>query len=270
MIKTLYTALTIAGSDSSGGAGIQADLKTFAAWGVYGMSAITAVTAQNTCGVNAVETLTPSMVAAQIDAVFSDIPVGAVKIGMMANAEIVQAISERLRHYQPTHIVLDPVMVSKSGSRLLDTAAVAAVKEQLFPLAEVITPNLPEAAALAGFKINDEADMCRAAQTLHHSGARYVLVKGGHLPGAAVDILYDGRTCRRFSAARLDMVHTHGTGCTYSSAIAAGLSRGLAVVEAVAQAKDYVTAAIAHGFKLGQGIGPTHHFYALYAKMGWL
>lgn len=265
----VYTALTIAGSDSSGGAGIQADLKTFAARGVYGMSAITAVTAQNTCGVSAVAALTPSMVAAQIDAVFNDIPVGAVKIGMLANAEIVRVVADRLRHFQPVHVVLDPVMVSKSGSRLLDPAAVAAVKELLFPLAEVVTPNLPEAAALAGFTVDDEAAMHQAAQTLHHLGARYVLVKGGHLTGEAVDVLYDGQTCRRFVSPRLAAVHTHGTGCTYSSAIAAGLSRGLSVEEAVAQAKDYVTTAIAHGFKLGRGIGPTHHFYELYTKMGW-
>lgn len=265
----LYTALTIAGSDSSGGAGIQADLKTFAALGVYGMSAITAVTAQNTCGVIAIAALDPSMVAAQIDAVFTDIPVGAVKIGMVANAGIAQAIADRLRYYKVAHVVLDPVMVAKSGSSLLDPAAVDAVKELLLPLAEVVTPNLPEIAALVGFAVEDETAMQRAAQALYRLGPRSVLVKGGHLAGEAVDILYDGHEYRRFVSPRLQAVHTHGTGCTYSSAIAAGLARGLVLQEAVARAKEYVTGAIAHGFKLGHGIGPTHHFYDLYARAGW-
>ncbi|HMM21057.1 MAG TPA: bifunctional hydroxymethylpyrimidine kinase/phosphomethylpyrimidine kinase [Selenomonadales bacterium] len=262
----MKTALTIAGSDSGGGAGIQADLKTFAALGVFGMSAITAITAQNTCGVTNIRELDGEIITDQIDAVFSDIPVHAVKVGMLSSAAITEAVARALTRHKASNLVVDPVMVAKSGSRLLKPEAIEALKRHLFPLAAVVTPNLHEAAEIVGFPVADRAAMERAAAAIKAMGPRYVVVKGGHLPGDACDLLYDGREFTVFANERIDTIHTHGTGCTFSSAIAAGLAKGLPVKAAVGEAKKFITLAIQHGFSLGKGVGPTHHFYELYRR----
>jgi hydroxymethylpyrimidine/phosphomethylpyrimidine kinase len=253
-------ALTIAGSDSGGGAGIQADLKTFSAFGVFGMSAITAVTAQNSVGVTGVFNLPPEFVARQLDAVLGDFGADAVKIGMLSTAEIAAAVAERLRAHRARPIVLDPVMIAKSGDALLQPDARAALVREMLPLAEVVTPNLHEAAALAGMPVDSEADMEAAARRIHALGPRAVLVKGGHLKDTATDILWDGATLIRFPAPRLDSTSTHGTGCTLSAAIAAGLARGDVLAAAVRRAKAYVTAAIREGFQAGRGVGVLRHF----------
>ncbi len=253
-------ALTIAGSDSGGGAGIQADLKTFTAFRVFGMSVLTAVTAQNSLGVQGVLDLPPAFVARQIDAVLGDFGADAVKIGMLATAPIVEAVAERLRAYRPPWIVLDPVMIAKSGDPLLQPDARAALARDLLPLADVVTPNLHEAAALAEMPVATEPDMEEAARRLAALGARRVLVKGGHLKESATDILWDGRSVTRYTAPRIDSPHTHGTGCTFSSAIAAGLALGRPLPEAVREAKAYVTAAIRGGFQPGRGAGALRHF----------
>jgi hydroxymethylpyrimidine/phosphomethylpyrimidine kinase len=263
-------AVTIAGSDSSGGAGIQADLKTFAALRVYGASVITALTAQNTRGVQAIHDVPADFVAAQIDSVFSDLTVGAVKIGMLSQVATIEAVAAGLaRHAGTIPIVLDPVMVATSGDRLISEAAVEALRRHLLPLADLVTPNLPETATLIG-EPTAETENAAVAQgrRLLAIGARAVLVKGGHGEGEeSVDHLMsaDG-TLRRFAAPRVRTRNTHGTGCTLSSAVAAGLARGLPMVEAVAQAKRYVTAAIAGADRVavGNGHGPVHHFHALW------
>lgn len=264
----LKTALTIAGSDSSGGAGIQADLKTFAALGVYGMSVITAITAQNTCGVTNIRELDGEIITDQIDAVFSDIKVDAVKIGMLASSEVIKAVSSALDRHHTANMVVDTVMVSKSGSHLLKKDAIATLIEFLIPKAYIVTPNLYEATELVGFEVTNQAEMKKAAKRIKEMGARYVVVKGGHLPGKACDILFDGEDFTVYSNERIETVHTHGTGCTFSSAIAAGLASGMNVYHAVEQAKKYITMAITYGFSLGKGVGPTHHFYNLYRKAG--
>ena len=262
-------ALTIAGSDSGGGAGIQADLKTFAALGVYGTSAITAITAQNTLGVSKVQALPPDMVEAQIDAVVSDIGADAVKTGMLANAEIIRAVAARIRQHRFDRVVVDPVMVAASGARLLDPDAVNSYRRELFPLATVVTPNVPEAEALTGLKIRDSAGQKEAARALHKLGPRYVVVKGGHLAGdESVDLLFDGKSFAEFRAARIATQSNHGTGCTFASAIAAGLAHGRSVEEAVAVAKSYVTEAIRAAFPVGHGHGPVNHLYAWWAVGG--
>jgi hydroxymethylpyrimidine/phosphomethylpyrimidine kinase len=257
-------ALTIAGSDSGGGAGIQADLKTFSALGVYGASVLTAITAQNTQGVRAVETVSPEMVVKQIEAVLEDLDVGAIKIGMVANAEIASAVAVTLRRFG-RKVVLDPVMVATSGDRLLQPEAVEAIREELLPLAVVVTPNLPEAAILAGGAIaENEEEMKRQAQSILDAGAEAVLVKGGHGRGAeAVDLLLDGSGLHRFAAPRVDTTNDHGTGCTLSAAIAAGLAMGESLEQAVAAAKTYLNEALAASKRLaiGHGRGPVHHFY---------
>lgn len=253
-------ALTIAGSDSGGGAGIQADLKTFMAHGVYGMSVITAVTAQNTVGVRAVELLSPALVSAQIEAVLEDIGADAVKTGMLGTAPIIEATAGGLRRCGIERLVVDPVMVAKSGDRLLAEEAVAALRGQLLPLALVVTPNLPEAGVLLGRPVVEERDMAAAARDLHALGPRYVLLKGGHLPGdEVVDLLYDGRRLVEFRSARIATRHTHGTGCTYAAAIAALLARGRPVEQAVAEARAYLVAAIAAATAIGAGHGPVNH-----------
>lgn len=266
----MRTALTIAGSDSSGGAGIQADIKTFSACGVFGMSAITAITAQNTCGVTNIRELDAEIIQDQITAVYSDIDVDAVKIGMLASAEIIRVVASSLRDNDAKNIVLDTVMVSKSGSHLLKPDAVDVLKKVLLPMALIVTPNLYEASEIVGFPVNDQNDMKKAAKMIKDMGPRFVIIKGGHLIGNACDLLYDGQDFFVFSNERIDTVHTHGTGCTFSSAIAASLAKGLTVNEAVAFAKKYITIAITNGFKLGKGVGPTHHFYELYSKAGLL
>ena len=253
-------ALTVAGSDSGGGAGIQADLKTFSAFRVFGMSVLTAVTAQNSVGVTGVHDLPPEFVALQIDAVLGDFGADSVKLGMLSTAGIIRAVAGRLRAHGQTRIVLDPVMIAKSGAPLLQPDARAALIEAVLPLAEVVTPNLHEASVLAGLPVASEADMEEAARRIHGQGPRHVLVKGGHLKDSATDILYDGRSFTRFPASRLDSNNTHGTGCTYSAAIAAGLALGAPLAAAIGEAKAYVTAAIREGFPAGRGVGVLRHF----------
>ena len=257
----MKTALTIAGSDSGGGAGIQADLKTFSALGVYGMSALTAITAQNTLGVRAVYELPPELVAAQIDAVIEDLGADAVKTGMLGSSPLIRVVAERVRAYGLQRLVVDPVMVAKSGDALLQPEAVAALRDQLLPLALVVTPNRPEAQVLTGRRVDSLAEAREAARALVDLGARYVVVKGGHATGPAIDVLYDGSGYEEFSAPRLDSRHTHGTGCTFASAIAAELAKDASVRDAVARAKEYLTAALEQAPGLGHGHGPVHHFY---------
>jgi len=263
-------ALTIAGSDSSGGAGIQADLKTFSALGVYGASALTALTAQNTQGVSAILDIDPGFVAAQIDAVCSDLAVDTTKIGMLSGPEIIETVADALaRNYMDT-VVLDPVMVAKSGDRLLRPEAVAALRIHLLPRVTIITPNLPEAGVLLGRDpASSEIEMVDAAKALLDFGCGSVLVKGGHRQArVSLDIFYDGAQLVRLTAPRVDTINTHGTGCTLSSAIAAYLARGLPLLEAVRAAKRYITRAIetADQLQVGHGHGPVHHFHALWTK----
>jgi hydroxymethylpyrimidine/phosphomethylpyrimidine kinase len=253
-------ALTIAGSDSGGGAGIQADLKTFSAFRVFGMSVITAATAQNSVGVQGVFDLPPEFVGRQIDSVLADFGADAVKIGMLSTSPIIGAVADRLRAHRPERIVLDPVMIAKSGNPLLQPDARTALIKELLPLALVVTPNLHEAEALAGMPVTTERDMEEAARRILALGPRNVLVKGGHLRDSATDILWNGRDLSRFTAPRLDSTNTHGTGCTLSSAIAAGLARGHALRDAIGEAKAYVTAAIREGFQAGRGVGALRHF----------
>ncbi len=260
--------LTIAGSDSCGGAGIQADLKTFSANGTYGMSVITAITAQNTQGVFDVQDVAPSVITHQIEAIFDDIRVDAVKIGMVSRPETICAIVSALKRYALPPLVVDPVMISKSGYDLLQPEAKKALIEQLLPLATLITPNLPEAEVIVGYHIDSLEKMRQAARDLHALGCVNVLVKGGHLQADAIDVLYDGEHFFELHSPRLNTRNTHGTGCTLSSAIAAYLAQDYSLKEAVEEAKAYITEAIEHGFALGQGVGPVHHFYALYRKAG--
>lgn len=262
--------LTIAGSDSSGGAGIQADLKTFAAHGTFGMSVITAVTAQNTCGVTMVQDIDCDVVKSQIEAVFDDIRVDAVKIGMVSRPEIIRTIAECLRKYKPSIIVVDPVMISKSGYPLLAPEACETLIKELLPLATLLTPNLPEAEAISGMKVTTKAEMRPVAEKIISLGCKAVLVKGGHLDDAADDLLFDGTTEKWFSGERIATKNTHGTGCTLSSSLASNLAKGLTLEEAVKASKGYVTEAIEHGLEIGSGCGPTHHFVDLYRKAGIL
>jgi hydroxymethylpyrimidine/phosphomethylpyrimidine kinase len=260
-------ALTIAGSDSSGGAGIQADLKTFAALGVYGASAITALTAQNTRGVTGIHDVPPDFIAAQIDTVFDDLEVGAVKIGMLSQPATIKVVAKRLTRHKAKNIVLDPVMVATAGAKLISDGAIAALRRELIPLALIVTPNLPEAAVLTGASLaRNEDEMTIQARELLTHGAQNVLIKGGHGGGAeSVDLLIGTKLGMgvRLAAPRVATQSTHGSGCTLSSAIAAGLAKGLDLVEAVRAAKAYVTAAIAAAdqLKVGRGHGPLHHFH---------
>jgi hydroxymethylpyrimidine/phosphomethylpyrimidine kinase len=255
-------ALTIAGSDSGGGAGIQADLKTFARFGLFGTSVLTAVTAQNTLGVRGWERVSPALVRAQIDAVATDLRPAAVKSGMLGDAEIVRAVAEGVRAHGLSPYVLDPVMVATSGDALLEPDAVAAIVEELVPLATLVTPNLDEAALLVGARVSDVSGMERAARALvERHGARAALVKGGHLAGdELVDVLFDGTRLRRFVHARVATTSTHGTGCTLSAAIAAALALGAPLEEAVETSLAYLVQAIASAPGLGSGHGPVNHF----------
>lgn len=264
----MKNVLTIAGSDSCAGAGIQADLKTFAAHGVYGLSVITAVTAQNTLGVTAVEELSPAVVAAQLDAVFQDVPIHAVKVGMLCSSEIIHVVSERLRSYSPPHIVVDPVMVSTSGRRLLEEAAVRTLELELFPLTEILTPNLPEAQALTGIRVEDTAAAGLACRALSKYGIQAILLKGGHLQGEPTDWLYESGSLIPFHEKRIASKNTHGTGCTLSAALASNLALGQPAAQAVDHAKAYITQAIRWGMDLGHGAGPVNHFWELYQKAG--
>ncbi|MDN5300815.1 MAG: hydroxymethylpyrimidine/phosphomethylpyrimidine kinase [Thermoanaerobacteraceae bacterium] len=254
-------ALTIAGSDSGGGAGIQADLKTFSAHGVFGMSVITSVTAQNTMGVLGIEDISPEMVLLQMKAVFEDLYPDAVKIGMVSNGEIIRAITEGLKKYEPEEVVLDPVMISKSGSHLLKPEAMEALKKELIPLSLVVTPNLMEAEALSGIKIKGKECMRDAAKRILALGAKTVVIKGGHLAGDALDIFYDGKDFYEMASERIVTQNTHGTGCTFSSAIAANLALGYTLLESVKRAKEYITGAIRYSLDIGHGVGPTNHFW---------
>jgi hydroxymethylpyrimidine/phosphomethylpyrimidine kinase len=261
-------ALTIAGSDSSGGAGIQADLKTFSAHGVFGMSVITAVTAQNTQGVFAVQDIDPEVIRKQIEAIFDDIPVDAMKIGMVSQIDTINVIGSTLKKYNPKHIVLDPVMISKSGCHLLQPEARDALIRVLLPIATIVTPNIPEAEVLTGMKIESLKDMESASKRILAMGPKNVLLKGGHSLGDATDILLSDTGMKRLVAKRINTNNTHGTGCTLSAAIASNLAKGYCVEDAVEKAKAYITMAITHSFPIGNGVGPTHHFYELYKKAG--
>ena len=258
----MNTALTIAGSDSSGGAGIQADLKTFAAHGVYGMSAITSVTSQNTQGVFGVFDIPSETVASQLDAVFTDIYPNSVKIGMVSSAEIIETIAKKLKKYSAKNIVLDTVMVSTSGHALLQKDAVDALTSLLFPLADVITPNLHEAQILCGFDIRSENDMVKAAETIFSKYGVCVLLKGGHLANTSNDLLFDG-SITWFKGERIDNPNTHGTGCTLSSAIAANIAMGHDMKTSVKNAKNYITGALRDMLNLGKGSGPLNHMYKI-------
>lgn len=255
--------LTIAGSDSSGGAGIQADLKTMLAHGVFGMSAVTALTAQNTTGVRMVQEATPAFLAAEIDAVFEDIRPDAVKIGMVSSAALIRVIAEKLRVHKAEHVVVDPVMVATSGAKLLEDSASLALRQELFPLAEVITPNIPELSALTGLAVDSRETMVKAARLLHDSANVSVLAKGGHFGEDASDLLVTAGEEKWFAAPRIDNPNTHGTGCTLSSAIASNLAKGYPLTEAVGLAKSYLTGALLSGLNLGKGSGPLNHGWAL-------
>ena len=264
----METALSIAGSDSSGGAGIQADIKTMTMNGVYAMSAITALTAQNTTGVRAIQEVSPAFLKAQIDAVFEDIFPDAVKIGMVASSDLIKVIAERLRFYEPGNIVVDPVMVATSGSSLMKTDAVQTLCQELLPLAAVVTPNIPEAQILAEQEIRDEKDMRTAAKTI---GDRYgcaVLLKGGHSVSDANDLLYVDDEFLWFYGKRIHNPNTHGTGCTLSSAIAANLAKGYGLEAAVERAKAYISGALAAMLDLGHGSGPMNHAFDLRSEYG--
>jgi hydroxymethylpyrimidine/phosphomethylpyrimidine kinase len=258
--------LTIAGSDSGGGAGIQADLKTITVLGGFGMSVVTALTAQNTLGVHAIHDVPPDFIKAQFDAVVSDIGVDAAKIGMLSNTITIQAVASKIREYGIKNLVLDPVMVAKGGDRLLRKDAIEIMIKELIPLSLVITPNIPEAGVLAGIKIRTDSDIQKAARRIHAKGARYVVIKGGHLPGEARDTLFDGESFHEYAFPRIDTTDTHGTGCTFSAAIATGLAKGMSVPEAIECAKKYTTTAIRFSLRLGGGHGPTNHGAELFRE----
>lgn len=257
---TTAKALSIAGSDSGGGAGIQADLKTFQMLGVYGMTAVTAVTVQNTRGVFGYHPVPPEMIAAQIDAVAEDLGVDAAKTGMLATAAIIEAVADRIRERRIAPLVVDPVMVAKGGALLLEEDAREALIRQLLPLAAVVTPNLPEAEVLTGLEIRSREDMIEAAKRIVGMGAGAAVVKGGHFPGEPLDILFDGRAVVEFPGTRVHTRHTHGTGCTFSAAIAAELAKGSTLLDAVSVAKAFVSAAIEEAPGIGGGHGPTNHW----------
>ena len=261
MIKQV---LTIAGSDSGGGAGIQADLKAMSANGVYAMSVITAITAQNTEEVTDVLELPTSIIAAQLDAIFNDFDVAAVKTGMLSSTDIVKTVVKLLKPQQVKNLVVDPVMIAKGGQALLKPDAIDTIKKELFPLALLVTPNVHEAQQLSGIEITSLADARRAAKTIHQFGCANVLIKGGHLASdRATDLLYDGCFFNIYKGEFIDTPHTHGTGCTFASAIAAHIARGKTVPDAVQTAKTYLTEAIRHSLAIGHGKGPTNHFFFL-------
>ena len=256
--------MSIAGSDCSGGAGIQADLKTFSAHGVYGMSVIVSVVAENTDRVIGIQDISADMIGKQIDAVFEDIGVDAVKVGMLSTPDCMEEVAGKLKYYHPANIVVDPVMYAKNGCPLMEPAAIETLIGTVIPIADVLTPNIPEAEKITGGMIRSVADMEEAAKAIHTMGCRAVVVKGGHAAGNAVDVLFDGKEICYFDTARIDTKNTHGTGCTFSSAVASQLARGMGLREAVHKAKDYVTMAIEHSLDIGKGCGPTHHFWHLY------
>ena len=259
----MKTALTIAGSDCSGGAGIQADLKTMTMNGVYAMSAVTALTAQNTTGVRAILESPPEFLRQQIDAVFEDIYPDAVKVGMVSSVSLIRVIAERLRFYGASNIVVDPVMVATSGAKLIDDSAIEELKKSLLPIASVITPNIPEAEVLSGMTIRGEEDMAAAAKVIYESFGCAVLCKGGHSISDANDLLFNADGCQWFRGKRIDNPNTHGTGCTLSSAIAANLAKGEPLDKAVQYAKEYISGALAAQLDLGKGSGPMDHAFRI-------
>ncbi|MBR5543259.1 MAG: bifunctional hydroxymethylpyrimidine kinase/phosphomethylpyrimidine kinase [Oscillospiraceae bacterium] len=262
----MKTALTIAGSDSSGGAGIAADIKTMTANGVYAMCAITALTAQNTMGVSAIWEVTPDFLGDQLDAVFSDIVPDAVKIGMVSSGKLVCVMAERLRFYKARNVVVDPVMVATSGSSLIKTDAISALEKELFPLATLITPNIPEAEVLCGSKISNREDMKRVCKEIYDKYKCSVLLKGGHSETSAHDLLYSDGGYEWFCGKRIETENTHGTGCTLSSAVASNLAKGLSLADSVRRSKEYVSGALAAGLSLGRGSGPMNHAFDLHSK----
>ena len=259
----MRTALSIAGSDSSGGAGIQADLKTMTMNGVFAMSAVTALTAQNTTGVRSVMEATPAFLADELDAVFEDIRPDAVKTGMVSSSALIRVIAQKLKQYEAKNIVVDPVMVATSGARLLAEEALQTMKAELLPLADVVTPNIPEAEILSGMTITNAEEMRAAAKQIHDAYGCAVLLKGGHRVNDANDLLYDGETFTWFEGRRIDNPNTHGTGCTLSSAIAANLAKGYSLSDAVRRSKEYISGALAAMLDLGQGSGPMNHAFDL-------
>jgi hydroxymethylpyrimidine/phosphomethylpyrimidine kinase len=265
-VKFVPKALTIAGSDSGAGAGIQADLKTFAALGVYGASVISAVTAQNTVTVKKVLEIVPEMVGAQIDAVLTDIGAHAIKTGMLGNSHIIKMVAAKIRQHKGKNLVVDPVMVATSGRWLLRKGAIDVLRRSLIPLATVVTPNMPEAERLAGIPLQRRSDFQEAAQRIVALGAANVVIKGGHRNGPAIDLFFDGKQFRELRAPRVRSRHTHGTGCTFSAAITAYLAKGETVETAVLLAKNYITEAIRAGFAVGAGHNPVHHFYELWER----
>ncbi len=260
--------LTIAGSDCSGGAGIQADIKTFSAHGAYGMSVIVSVVAENTSRVLSIQDIAPQIIADQIDAVFEDIRVDGVKVGMLSGVEQMRTVAQKLRQYSPKNVVIDPVMVAKGGCALMKPEALETLKGAIVPQAYLLTPNIPEAEVITGRAILTLDDMKEAAAQIYRMGAQNVLIKGGHLEGDAADILFDGKEYYTFTGRRIATIHTHGTGCTLSSAITANLANGMNLPQAVEAAKAYVTTAIEHALPIGKGHGPTNHFYTLYKNGG--
>ena len=254
-------ALSIAGSDCSGGAGIQADLKTFCAHGVFGMTAVTSVVAENTCRVMEYQDIRPEIIEQQIDAVFEDIVPEAVKIGMLSCRDTMLAVKNRLRYWKPANIVIDPVMYAKNGAPLMESSAINTLITEILPLADVITPNVPEAEEIVGASLSNIEDMKEAAKKICDMGCRTTVVKGGHISGDPIDILYDGQNFYEFPSPRIETKHTHGTGCTFSAAIASNLALGMDIPKAVAKAKEYIQGAIANAPGLGKGHGPTNHFW---------
>ncbi|SFR80435.1 bifunctional hydroxymethylpyrimidine kinase/phosphomethylpyrimidine kinase [Anaeromicropila populeti] len=260
----MKNVLTIAGSDCSGGAGIQADIKTFQAHGAFGMSVITAVVAENTCDVISIHDIPVINISDQIDAIFLDISVAGVKVGMLSGEEIMNMVAQKLAQYQPKNVVIDPVMVAKGGCSLMDPAALNVLQKKMIPLAFCLTPNIPEAEVITGKKIRTIEDMKMAAKAIYQMGAKNVLVKGGHFLGEPTDILYDGTEFHSYKGKRIHTKNTHGTGCTLSSAITANLANGKTIYEAVRSAKEYVAGAIQNALEIGKGHGPTNHFYKYY------
>lgn len=265
----MKNCLTIAGSDCSGGAGIQADLKTFSANGVYGMSVITSIVAENTSRVIKVENLSIDIISNQIDAVFEDIKVNGVKIGMIKSSEIMSCVADKLIQYNSSIVVVDPVMSAKDNHCLMDTNALHTLKEKIFPLTTMLTPNIPEAEVITGRKINSTKDIILSSKDIHKMGVKYVLIKGGHSNGEPSDILYDGQKLYKFTSPRINTKNTHGTGCTLSSAITAFLAKGYSAEQAVYNAKKYIFNTIKNSLSIGKGNGPLHHFYDYYSMKGY-
>lgn len=264
----MKNCLTIAGSDCSGGAGVQADLKTFSANGTFGMSVITSVVAENTRRVISVMDVAPNIISDQIDAIFEDIEVNGIKIGMLSTDATMKEVARKLTQYKPDNVVCDPVMIAKGGCALMNPDSLNTLKKAIIPLSFLLTPNIPEAEAITGMKLCDKESISECAKSIYNMGAKNVLIKGGHLSDEPNDLLYDGKNFFTFEGKRINSKNTHGTGCTLSSAITANLAKGLTVEDAVAKGKEYVTNAIKYAFNIGKGYGPTNHFYDYYNMKG--